>query len=94
MDRKVNIDIIGDYDSSKPSHIATNAAIGHAAGYLKIKIEVTWMPTPSFLTGEGKKNINLFDAVWVSPSSPYQNTEGALEGIKLARETDRPLIGT
>jgi CTP synthase (UTP-ammonia lyase) len=94
MDRTINISIIGDYDSSKPSHVATNAAIGHAAGYLKINTKVTWLPTLSFLTGEGKKNIDLSGAVWVSPSSPYQNTEGALEGIKLARETALPLIGT
>jgi CTP synthase (UTP-ammonia lyase) len=93
MDTTINIGIIGDFDPGKPSHVATNAAIEHAAGHLKIKTKVTWLPTPSFLSVEGQ-SITPYDAVWVSPGSPYLSAAGAIEGIKLAREAARPLIGT
>ena len=94
MDGTVNIGVIGDFDPGKQSHVATSAAIEHAAGHLAVKTHVTWLPTPLFLTGEGKKKISSFDAIWVSPGSPYQNAVGAIEGIKLTREIGRPLIGT
>jgi CTP synthase (UTP-ammonia lyase) len=94
MNRITNIGIIGDYNPDHLSHQATNAAIGHAAEYLSAKTSVTWLPTPSFLTQEGKKHISLYDAIWVSPKSPYLSLEGAIEAIRLAREMDLPLVGT
>ena len=94
MNRTVNIGIIGDYDPNKSSHPATNAAIEHAARYLSVKASVTWLPTPSFLTQEGRKKLEHFDAIWASSGSPYQSMEGAINAIKLAREMNRPFVGT
>ncbi len=94
MNRTVNIGIIGDYDPNKSSHTATNAAIEHAARYLSVKASVTWLPTPSFLTQEGRKKLEHFDAKWASSGSPYQSMEGAINAIKLAREMNRPFVGT
>lgn len=94
MNRTVNIGIIGDYDLNRSSHPATNAAIEHAAKYLSVKAIVTWLPTPSFLTQEGRKKLERFDAIWASSGSPYQSMEGAINAIKLAREMERPFIGT
>jgi CTP synthase (UTP-ammonia lyase) len=94
MDRTVTIGIIGDYDEKKTSHPATNAAIEHAAGHLGVKTEVTWLPTPSFLTEEGQQKLGQFDGCWVSPGSPYRSLEGAIKAIQIAREMGRPFIGT
>jgi CTP synthase (UTP-ammonia lyase) len=90
----VTIGIIGDYDAKKTSHPATNIAVKHAAEYLDIKTSVTWLPTPSFLTGEGQQKLGQFDGIWASSGSPYQSLEGALNAIRTARETKKPFIGT
>jgi CTP synthase (UTP-ammonia lyase) len=92
--RTVNIGIIGDFDEKRSSHLATNAAIEHAARHLAVKANATWLPTPSLLTKEGLNKLEPFDAIWGSPGSPYLNMEGAIRGIQLAREMKRPFIGT
>jgi CTP synthase (UTP-ammonia lyase) len=94
MDQTVNLGIIGDYDPAKSSHTATGAAIEHAAKYLSVKVGVTWLPTPSFLAEAGRQALERYDAIWASSGSPYQSLEGAIIGIRLAREMKRPFIGT
>jgi CTP synthase (UTP-ammonia lyase) len=88
---KINIGIIGDYDAKKTSHTATNEAIRHTAAYLGIEVEINWLSTTLFLE---KMQLEPFKAFWASPGSPYQSLEGAIKGIRLARENDRPFIGT
>ena len=95
MKQTVSIGIIGDYNPKKfSSHPATNEAIGHAAKNLNIKASAIWVPTPSLLAEEGQKKLGQFDAVWASSGSPYLSLEGALRGIRLAREANRPFFGT
>jgi CTP synthase (UTP-ammonia lyase) len=88
---KINIGIIGEYDAKKTSHTATNEAIRHAAAYLGIEVVINWLATTLFLE---KQRPEQFDAFWASPGSPYQSPEGAIWGIKLVREMDRPFIAT
>jgi len=94
MKKTIDIGVIGDYDEKKSSHLATTEAIQHASEHLFIKARVTWLPTSSFLTEAGLKKSGRFDAIWASPGSPYLSLEGAIEAIRLARETGRPFIGT
>jgi CTP synthase (UTP-ammonia lyase) len=93
MKRSINIGVIGDFDPSKISHPATNDAIQHAAEHLKIQTGVTWLPTPGFLA-KLKPDLAQFDGVWASAGSPYQSMAGMLKGIQIAREIDKPFIGT
>ena len=94
MKKTISIGIVGDYDATKTSHTATMEAIKHASEHLSTKTRATWLPTPSFLTSAGQKKLGRFDAFWAGPGSPYLSLEGALAGIRLARETGRPFIGT
>jgi CTP synthase (UTP-ammonia lyase) len=94
MSKTVNIGIIGDYDPNKLSHPAAENAIRHAADSLSLNVSVNWLPTPSFLTKKGQNSLTQFDCVWASSGSPYKSLEGAMTAIKLAREMDRPFIGT
>lgn len=94
MDRTVNIGIIGDYNENSPSHKATNRALHHAASQLSIQANITWLPTPSFLTSAGEQRIEQFDGIWASPGSPYHSMAGAIKGIRTAREMELPFIGT
>jgi CTP synthase (UTP-ammonia lyase) len=94
MKPAVNIGVIGDFDPNKSSHPATNEAIRHAADHLGVKTNITWLPTTSLLTGEALQKLEQYDGLWVSSGSPYRNLEGALKGIRRAREMNIPFIGT
>lgn len=94
MSAAVRIGIIGDFESTRRSHLATNAALDHAAQHLSADLEVCWVPTPSFLDPRGLKTLERYDGLWASPGSPYQSMEGALLAIQFAREQDWPFVGT
>lgn len=91
MDSKVHIGIIGDYEETRPSHIATNEAIRHCSKYLCIETEVSWLPTEIL---EGIIDLSAFDAFWCAPGSPYKSFAGAINAIRFVRENDYPFIGT
>ena len=94
MTRTINIGILGEFDPNKISHPATNDSISHAAKHLSIEANITWLPTPSLLTEKGQKSLVQFDCLWASSGSPYQSTNGMIKGIQIARELDKPFIGT
>lgn len=94
MDQTLSIGIIGDYNKNKPSHQATNESLRHAAASISVIVNVTWLPTPSFLVDSTIERLQNYDGIWISPGSPYRNMTGALRGIRTAREMNIPLIGT
>ena len=94
MLKTIAIGIIGDFDQTKPSHIATNEALRHAADYLSLYVKIDWLPTPSFRKKSLKTTIGQYHGLFASPGSPYRNMEGAIRGIRLARELNIPFIGT
>jgi CTP synthase (UTP-ammonia lyase) len=93
MDRNLKVGVIGDFDPSSVSHAATNAALDHAAAALDISVNVSWVPTPD-LEDRGASALETFDALWCSPGSPYRSMDGALAGIRFAREQGWPFFAT
>ena len=94
MEQAIQVGIIGDHDSQRLSHAATEAALGHAAQALALPLEIAWVPTPS-LDGPGvEARLAPYDALWCSPGSPYRSAAGAHAGIRYARERDVPFFGT
>ena len=94
MNEAVSIGIIGDYESERPAHKAVVAALSHAAEYLSIKLDVCWLPTEPMLEPEYQKGLEQYSGIWASPGSPYQSMDGALSGIRFAREMNRSFLGT
>jgi len=94
MNRTLRVGIIGDFDPSYPSHIATNEALRHAARAVSLGVGWSWLPTYS-LDNEGSETVlEQFDALWCAPGSPYKSMNGALRAIRFAREHDWPFVGT
>lgn len=91
MDQERRLGIIGDHNRSLRSHIATEEALGHAATALSISVTVSWIPTPSLANGSVAATLKPFHALWCAPGSPYKSMEGALEGIRFAREQGWPV---
>jgi CTP synthase (UTP-ammonia lyase) len=94
MNLPVKIGIIGDLDPSHPSRIATDAALSHAATVLSEAIDISWLPTRMLEQESVELALKPFDALFCAPGSPYESMDGALEGIRFAREKDRPFVAT
>ncbi|MHB2008578.1 MAG: CTP synthase C-terminal region-related (seleno)protein [Acidobacteriaceae bacterium] len=84
----MRVGIIGDYDRNSPTHLQTDAALSHTATALGVQISSQWLPT------DETHDLALFDALWCAPGSPYKSLEGALVGIRFARENRKSLLGT
>lgn len=107
MSESVTIGIIGDYDGGFRAHVATNDALRHAAvgaglvpalgthkGCPYSAMHVRWLPTESLAGPGGEAVLARCDGLWAAPGSPYRSLEGALRGIRFARERRRPFVGT
>lgn len=96
MSQPLRIGIIGDFKPGNSSHIATNAALKHAANALSLEVDCSWLPTPFLDEKLSTLEIELkpYDGLWCAPGSPYQSMAGALRGIQYAREHDRSFVGT
>jgi CTP synthase (UTP-ammonia lyase) len=84
----LKIGIIGDFNPGNPTHVATNRGIQHAAAALQEPIEALWLATDQL------HDYGDYQGFVGSPGSPYRSMEGALEGIRYARENGVPFIGT
>lgn len=101
MGKQLHIGIIGDFDPSTYTHIATNQAIIHAADALGITTTVRWLETTTLASldtaapsSQGRVTLTEFDALWCAPGSPYRSMQGALNGIRFARQSRVPFLGT
>ncbi|HTB20516.1 MAG TPA: hypothetical protein VK708_20475 [Bryobacteraceae bacterium] len=82
------IGIIGDFNAANPTHIATTNGLEHAAEALGWPIETVWLPT------DEPQDFGNFQGLLCSPGSPYRSLEGALKGIRYARDNNVPFLGT
>ncbi len=88
MTEPVKIGIIGDFNPSNPTHLATNHGIEHAFQALEKPFLATWLPT------DHPHEFSRFQGLICSPGSPYKSLDGALVGIRYARENQVPFLGT
>lgn len=94
MTTPVRIGIIGDYRPDFPPHRATVVALHHAADRLRLPMAIDWLPTAELADDQADTRLRDYDALWCAPGSPYQSMDGALRGIRFAREQGWPFLGT
>ncbi|WP_297837847.1 CTP synthase [Pseudomonas sp.] len=87
----VHVALVGDFDPSVTAHQAIPFALNLAAEVEGLAISFDWLPTPS---AHDNTALGRFDGIWCVPASPYQNTDGALNAIRYAREHQVPFLGT
>lgn len=88
----VHVGIVGDFERSKHSHWATEAALFHAAAQLALTVAPVWIPTTSL--DQEPRGLAEFDGIWGAPGSPFRSTRGMLLGIEHARKSNVPYLGT
>jgi CTP synthase (UTP-ammonia lyase) len=68
-------------------------ALQHAASEVGVEVRSDWFGTVELETDAGEQ-LAPYDAIWCAPGSPFRSMGGALEGIRVARESGRPFLGT
>ena len=91
MRKHILIGLIGDYDATVPAHQAIQIALQLAADSAAMAVKLQWVPTEEVRSAS---RVSDFDGLWCVPASPYCDMEGALRGIRYARESGRPFLGT
>jgi CTP synthase (UTP-ammonia lyase) len=90
----LQIGIIADYNPKSRYHVATDAALQHAAGSLSLSVESIWLETDQLNKPGGYERLKKCAGLFCGPGSPYRSMEGALNAIRFAREQGYPFIGT
>src|SRR5450756_3186560 len=80
----VSFGVVGDYNPANETHLATTAAIKHAAARAGVAAEVSWIPTDELRAGDELAARLAHDGLVISPGSPYRNMDGALAAIENA----------
>lgn len=89
----IRVALIGDYDPQVVAHEAIPQAIELAANDLGLEVEFEWIAT-SLLEHVFEQKLAKYQAIWTVPASPYVSMQGALNGIRFARENLVPFLGT
>lgn len=92
MDDALRVAVIGDFDDTFAPHLATNDALGHAAGRLGIELDVRWVATEPL--EDDLAAVERADALWCAPGSPYRSLLGAVAALRHGREHGVPTLGT
>ncbi len=92
MSSQCLVALVGDYKPSVPAHQAIPIALNLAGAHHRVSIKPTWVPTSQIQRAEDE--LGSYHGIWCVPASPYENTPGALEAIRFAREQQIPFLGT
>lgn len=87
----LRIALVGDQDPQITAHQAIPLALERAAADIGAKLKYQWLATQQLTHAE---QLEGFDGIWCVPGSPYRNIDGALLAIRIARERQRPFLGT
>jgi CTP synthase (UTP-ammonia lyase) len=87
------IAVVGDRLVGSEPQDTIEPAVAHASAALGGQCDVVWVPTPDLLD-DADAVLDAADAVWCAPGSPFVSLEGALAGIRWARERRVPFLGT
>lgn len=89
---KLSLAVIGDFNADFKPHTATNEALTDVAKTLDFALTIDWLPTRSLI--ERNYSLQDFNGFLISPGSPYESMQGALNAIEFGRTVPRPVLGT
>lgn len=82
--------LVGDRSGNVVAHARIPLVIDALLAREGIALDPYWIAT---LDAAGC-DLAAFDAIWVTPGSPYESLEGAITAIRTARELGIPFLGT
>lgn len=88
MHSAIRVGLLGESKQGQIAHLAIPRALDAAS---EGQVESVWVATDSVGNAE---SLTEFDGIWCVPGMPYRSAAGALEGIRFARMTRTPFLGT
>ena len=92
MKGTITIGVMGERDAQFPPHRALDEALRHSAVELSVAVEPVWVPTGR-ISEDAEAALAGYCGLWAAPGS-LESIEGALAGIRFAREKRIPMFGT
>lgn len=96
--KKAKICLLGDFSEEVLAHQAINLSFARAEESDKLaeKLTYEWVYTRDINSDydELANQFSQYDAVWIVPASPYENTEGVLNVLRYIRTNSIPFLGT
>jgi CTP synthase (UTP-ammonia lyase) len=83
------IALVGDRSPNVRAHARIPAILETLRQRDGLLLDAYWIPTP-----EAGEDLAAFDAIWLTPGSPYQSPEGAIAAARTTREQGIPFLGT
>jgi CTP synthase (UTP-ammonia lyase) len=83
--------VVLDSPAADAYHVATLAALDHAADALSVNIATRVTPSDRLRDGSA---VESNAAIVIGPGSPYRDPDAVLATIRCARERGVPLVGT
>ena len=83
---------IGDYEFTD-SYISVNQSLEHAGANLDTRVEISWIDSARFETGDCGDALSCCDGVIVPGAFGEGGAEGVIQAIRYARETGLPFLG-
>lgn len=91
----LEVAVIGELFGGHAPQDMIEPALQHSAAALGIAAPtVRWVATDDLERKGAAELLGGADAIWCAPGCPYRSLDGALEGIRLAREQGVPFLGT
>lgn len=91
--RRIAVGVIGDFDQTRPSHLATNRALAHGSTTVCAELEIVWLPTRELETEDGLKSLQNYSGLWGAPGN-HASSLGMIRAIQVARQHQIPYLGT
>lgn len=92
MKQEIKIGLVGDFNPTVRAHNAIPRALNMINDKSFI-VTFTWLPTP-VLENNSEELLPKYEGIWLTPASPYESMNGALNSVKYARENNVPFLGT
>jgi CTP synthase (UTP-ammonia lyase) len=82
--------LVGDRSPNVRAHARIPVIIEALRQRDGLVLDAYWIPTEDVT----EDDLSGFDAIWLTPGSPYRNPEGAIAAARTARERAIPFLGT
>jgi CTP synthase (UTP-ammonia lyase) len=89
----VKIGIMGDRVVDSQPQATIESALSHAAHLVGVPVSAEWIPTATMKNNPAEP-LSRFDGLFAAPGGTPEAVDGALEGIRYAREHDAVFVGT
>jgi CTP synthase (UTP-ammonia lyase) len=83
------IALVGDRSPHVRSHVRVPGLLDRLRDRDQLDLDVYWVAT-----GDVEEGLKGFDGIWLLPGSPYQDEDGAIAAVRIARENGIPFLGT